>query len=67
MGNLAFVIERLRHGDRVRFFQDFYGRQWIELSRGWLLERKIRIALSDEQILQLKTILRQRKRAMAGE
>ena len=63
MSNLAFVMERLKQGDKIRFFQDYFGKQWIELSRGWLLERKVRVALPDDQILYLKSLLRQRRRA----
>jgi hypothetical protein len=57
MSNLAFVMERLQRGDRVRFLQDYYGGQHVELCRGWLIERKIRVPLSDEQIAQVKAVL----------
>lgn len=56
MSNLAFVMERLKQGDKIRFFQDYFGKQWIELSRGWLLERKVRVAV------RLRHALRSRKR-----
>jgi hypothetical protein len=61
MSNLAFVMERLQRGDKVRFLQDYYGGQHVELSRGWLFERKIRVPLSDEQIAQVKAVLHSRR------
>jgi hypothetical protein len=32
---LDFALRRVQLGDSARFFQDFYGRQWAELQRGW--------------------------------
>jgi hypothetical protein len=66
MSNLAFVMERLQRGDKVRFLQDYYGGQHVELSRGWLLERKIRVPLSDEQIALVKAALHSRRDVSAA-
>lgn len=61
MSNLAFVYQRVEAGDRIRFFHDYYGRQWVELSRGWFLTHKTRVYLAPQEILQLKASLRRRR------
>jgi hypothetical protein len=63
MSDMAFVLRRLESGDRIRFVQGYYGQQWIELSRGWLLRRKTRITLPPDQIMQIKRALEQRGQA----
>ena len=62
MSNLPYVWERIESGDKVRFFQDYYGRQWIELRRGWVIPRRIRVALTPAEILEIKSGLAHRRR-----
>jgi hypothetical protein len=55
------VVARVEAGERIRFCQDFYGRQWVELTRGWLLRRRRRIMLSAQDIMLIKSALGRRK------
>jgi hypothetical protein len=64
MSELAFVQRRLRIGDKIAFCQGYYGDQWIELRRWWLLWPKTRVRLTAQEISDLKTAIertRQRK------
>ena len=67
MSDLSFVFQRVELGDRIKFFHDFYGRQWIELSRGWLLKRRTRVYLAAEEILEVKKALERRRRSRSSE
>jgi hypothetical protein len=64
MGNLAFALRRVQSGDKVWFFHDFYGRQWVELRRAWFWPRT-RIHLRADEILQVKSALDGRRRSRA--
>ena len=66
MSDLPSVFERVESGDKVRFFQNFYGRQWIEVTRGWLLKRKTRVYLADDKIMQVKRALEGCRRVRNG-
>jgi chorismate-pyruvate lyase len=61
MSAVSDVVARVEAGEKIRFRQDFYGRQWVELTRGRLLRRRSRIELSAQDILQIKTTLARRK------
>jgi hypothetical protein len=61
MHDLSFVKKRIAAGDHARFFQDYYGEQWIELRRGWIFRRKVRVRLTPEEIAQAKVALRTRR------
>ena len=55
------IKKRLEAGDRIRFFQDYYGSQWVELRNAWLFWHRKKIKLSAEEIFELKTMLRSRR------
>ena len=65
MHDLDFVRQRVAAGDKVRFFEDFYGKQWVVVKRGWLFSRR-RIYLKNDEIFEVKTALRQRRRMQAS-
>ena len=58
--DLAFIQSRIASGDRVRFYHDFYGGNWIELTPRWQFWRKKRMQLGPVEVTQLKSILRER-------
>lgn len=66
MSDLAYVMQRIDAGDRVRCFEDFYGRQWIELRRGWLLPRKARYDLTNDQMMSVRRALSLRRQQRAN-
>ena len=66
MSDVGTVLKRIETGDRVRFFEDYYGRQWIEIRRPWLLWPKTRLNLRNDQVVEIKTALRRRARARAA-
>ena len=41
-------------GHKMRFYQDFYGRQWVKVQGGLMFWRSRRIQLANEEVLQLK-------------
>ena len=48
------VAKRLAEdGQRLRFYQDFYGRQWIKVQGGWRFWRTRKIFLDNEEIVEL--------------
>jgi hypothetical protein len=59
----------VQSGYRVKFFHDFYGRQWIELRPRWLFWPKKRIHLSADEVLRVKAALGDRRgmRAQAAK
>lgn len=59
--NCAFVLERIADGDRVRFFQDYYGVQYAELVPKWRFWRKTRVRLGSDELVELKTRLKARR------
>ena len=69
MSDLDFALRRVRLGDKVRFFHDFYGRQWVELKRAWFWPGS-RVHLEASEIIQVKAALDARRRSQgkgAGE
>ncbi len=58
MSSIDEIIERARNGHKVRFYQGYYGNQWVEVKGGWLLPSKTRYDLTAEQIAELKKGLR---------
>ena len=52
---------RLEAGHRLRFYQDFYGRQWVKVQGGWMFWRSRKIDLTGEEILKLKDLVRNRR------
>lgn len=66
MSDLAHVMQRIDAGDKVRCYEDFYGRQWIELRRGWLLPRKVRYDLTNDQMMAVREALSLRRQQRAN-
>ena len=67
MSDLNFVIQRIDAGDKVRFFEDFYGKQWIEIKRVWQFWRKRRMYFRNDEIEQIKKALLRRRRQRTTE
>ena len=60
MNNLSFVLRRVEAGWTVRFRQDFFGGQHVELSWGWLRWPNKRVKLSAEELATVKAALSRR-------
>ncbi len=54
------ILDRVAAGDRVRFFTDFYGVQYVELVPRWQFWRKKRIRLDPNEAVFLKSKLKMR-------
>lgn len=54
------VLARIAAGDRVRFFTDFYGVQYVELVHRWQFWRKKRIRLNPSEAEAIKAQLKGR-------
>ena len=64
MQQISLIKKRLEAGDRIWFYQDYYGRQWVELRSIWQFWRKTKIVLGPEQVFEVKSMLRKRKTAV---
>lgn len=60
MSKTDYIIERIRAGTRVRFQQDFYGRDFVLVDRWWMPWSRERLPLSFEEKLALKAALSER-------
>ena len=60
MSNLSSVLRHVEAGRTVRFRQDFYGGQHVELSWGWLRWPNKRVKLSVEELSTVKAALAKR-------
>ena len=65
MNDLSLVMKRIAAGDRARFFHNDYGQHLIELSRGWIFKRRIRVSLLPDEIIRAKDALRARRQRKA--
>ncbi len=54
------ILNRVAAGDRVRFFTDFYGVQYVEVVPRWQFWRKKRIRLDAGEAELLKSKLKLR-------
>lgn len=61
---LSMIQSRIASGDRVRFYNDFYGGQWIELRPRWQFWRKTRLRLDAAEAYALKARLRERGQSL---
>lgn len=59
--NCAFVLKRVANGDRVRFFQDFYGVHYAEVVPKWMFWRRARVRLDPSELSNLKSRLKGRR------
>lgn len=57
MGGLELALRRLNSGHKLRFHQDYYGRQWVKVQGGWKFWRNARIYLRNEEMVELKRTL----------
>jgi hypothetical protein len=60
MRDLSPIIRHAEAGGSVKFVINYYGEQWVEYKTGWVLRRKIRVRLSEQEVVQLKAALRRR-------
>lgn len=65
MNDLNYVMRRIVVGDKIRFFEDFYGRQWIEVGPRWLFIFKKKIHFRNDEIATIKAALVERRRQRA--
>lgn len=65
MSGLDLALRRLEAGHKLRFYQDYYGRQWVKIHGGWRFWRNARIYLRNEEMLELRRILAERRAARA--
>ena len=65
MNNFELAMRRIEQGHRVRFYQDFYGRQWVKVNGGVFFWRTRSIPLRNEQVVELKRVIA-RKRASSA-
>ncbi len=60
------IIDRVKAGDRIRFYRGFYGEQWVELSSGRIFRRRQRSNLSAAEVEEIKkTLFPNRQRVTA--
>ncbi len=57
MSEFQLAKLRIEQGHRVRFFQDFYGQQWVKVQGGLRFWRSGRIYLRNEEIVALKKMI----------
>jgi hypothetical protein len=61
MTNFDLAMRRIEQGHRVRFYQDFYGRQWMKVSGGAMFWRTRQISLRNEEVVSLKNAIARRR------
>ena len=66
MSDLSFVLQRIAAGDKVRFFENFYGSQWIVLRWPWLPAIGRRIYFRNDEMAQIQAALIERRRRRKG-
>jgi hypothetical protein len=57
MSKTDYIIERIRAGTRVRFQQDYYGRDYVVVQGRWLPWMRKRFELSFEEKVALRAAL----------
>lgn len=65
MSGFDLALRRLEGGHKLRFYRDYYGRQWVKVHGGWWFWRSTRIYLRNEEMLELKRIMADRRAARA--
>ena len=63
VSDLKSIVKRIESGDKVRVYQDFYGQQWLHLSRGWQIWRRKRIKVHSQDMEEVHAALRRRRKA----
>lgn len=59
MTTIDSILSRIKKSGRIRFFQGYYGNQWVEVKSGWLLAKKTRFELTADEVYALKSALKQ--------
>jgi hypothetical protein len=62
MDDFERVLRRVRAGDRVRFYEDYFGGTTVVVRRRWLPQPGRRVKLSDAQCTAVRETLAQRGR-----
>lgn len=63
MGDIDYVLERMRAGDKVVFGRDVYGQRFVELWRGRLIPRCSKVDCTADEIHLIKRALLQQAQA----
>ena len=66
MSNLPKVLKRIDAGWTIRFRQDYYGVQQVEMSWGWLRWPSTRVKLASDEIATVRAALAKRWEARRG-
>ena len=66
MSDFGMAKLRIEQGHRVRFYQDFYGRQWVKVQGGLRFWRSGRIYLRNEEVISLKKQIAHRRASNAA-
>ena len=62
MSGFELAKSRAESGHRIRFYQDYYGRQWVKVHGGWRFWRSGKIFLDNEEVVALKQLLARLRR-----
>ena len=66
MSGFELAKRRLGAGYKLRFYQDYYGRQWVKINGGWMFWRNARVYLRNEEMLDLKRAMAERRGSRSG-
>ena len=61
MTNFDLALRRIEQGHKLKFFQDYYGRQWVKVSGGAMFWRSRSISLKNEEVVSLKNAMARRR------
>lgn len=66
MTGFELAKRRVEAGYRLRFYQDFYGKQWVKVTGSWLFWRNKKIYLDNQEIVAFKKFIAQRRKVGVG-
>lgn len=67
MRDLSALLRHTDAGGTVKFVVNYYGEQWVEYKTGWVLRRRVRVRLTEQEVVQLKDALRKRRRGSEAQ
>jgi hypothetical protein len=67
MRDLSALLRHTDAGGTVKFVVNYYGEQWVEYKTGWVLRRRVRVRLTEQEVVQLKDALRNRRRGSEAQ